>query len=149
MSEAPQTRFGIQRIYIKNSSFEAPNSPDVFRTQWQPKIKIDLNTKAQALGEDAFEVVLRLTVTANLEEKVAFLAEIEQAAIVTVAGFEAEQQNQMLGAYIPSVLFPYAREAIDAMVVKGSFPAVMLAPVNFDVLYQQNLQKNAEAATAH
>lgn len=149
MSEAPKTRFGIQRIYIKNSSFEAPNSPAIYRSQWQPKIKVDLNTKANALGDDAYEVLLRLTVTAELDDKVAFLAEIEQACIVTAAGFEPEPLDQMLGAYVPSLLFPYAREAVDSLVVKGSFPAVMLAPVNFDVLYQQSKQQKTNTEAAH
>ncbi|MEX1056524.1 MAG: protein-export chaperone SecB, partial [Natronospirillum sp.] len=98
--------------------------------------------------EDAYEVVIRVTVTAKLEDEVAFLAEVEQGCIATVAGMTEEQLEQMLGAYVPSVLFPYAREAIDGMVVKGSFPPVMLAPVNFDALHQQSQQKKAESANA-
>ncbi|MEX0584215.1 MAG: protein-export chaperone SecB [Natronospirillum sp.] len=146
--EQPKTRFGVQRLFTKNTSFESPSAPDIFRKPWKPEIKVDLNTKSSKLSDEAYEVVIRVTVTAKLEDQTAFLAEVEQGCIVTVSGMTDEQVEQMLGAYVPSVLFPYARETIDNMVVKGSFPPVMLAPVNFDALHQQSKQNKAAATNA-
>ena len=145
--EQPKTRFGVQRLFTRNTSFESPNAPEIFREQWKPKIKVDLNTQSKALADDAYEVVIRVTVTATLEDKTAFLAEVEQGCIATIAGFEEQQLDQMLGAYVPSLLFPYARETVDSMVVKGSFPPVMLAPVNFDALHKQRKEKQQAAET--
>jgi len=140
MTEQQQPQFGIQRIYTKDVSFESPNAPDIFRKEWKPQIKLDLNTATRALENDAFEVVLTLTVSAKIEDQTAFLCEVQQAGIFSVSGFPDETREQMLGAYCPNILFPYAREAIDNAVIKGSFPALMLAPVNFDALFMQNKQ---------
>lgn len=92
-------------------------------------------------------MVLTLTVSAKIEEETAFLCEVQQAGIFSIGGFPDETRDQMLGAYCPNILFPYAREAVDAAVVKGSFPALMLAPVNFDALYQQKQATNETATT--
>lgn len=140
-------QFGIQRVYLKDVSFESPNSPDIFRKEWKPKVKLDLNTSQKALSENVYEVILTLTVSSKVDEDTAFLCEVQQAGIFTISGFADENKAQMLGAYCPSVLFPYAREAVDNAVVKGSFPALMLAPVNFDALYAQNKQKSDGATT--
>ena len=146
MTEQQQPQFGIQRIFIKDLSFESPNSPAIFRKEWKPKIKLDLNTKSKSLDNDIYEVVLTLTVSAKIEEETAFLCEVQQGGIFSMAGFPEEARHQMLGAYCPNVLFPYARQAIDEAIVKGSFPAIMLAPVNFEALYAQN-KAAAENAT--
>ncbi len=138
MTEQQQPQFGIQRIFLKDSSFESPNAPAIFRKEWKPQVKLDLNTQTTPIGEDVYEVVLTVTVSAKLEDDTAFLCEIHQAGIFSISGFPEETVTQMLGAYCPNILFPYAREAVDTAVVKGSFPAVMLAPVNFDALFQQN-----------
>ncbi|MEJ2045383.1 MAG: protein-export chaperone SecB [Reinekea sp.] len=135
-----QPQFGIQRIFTKDVSFESPNSPDIFRKEWKPQVQLDLNTQTKALDASTFEVVLTLTVSAKIEEQTAFLCEVQQSGIFTISGFPDENRDQMLGAYCPNVLFPYAREAVDSAVLKGSFPALMLAPVNFDALYLQNKQ---------
>ena len=140
MTEQQQPQFGIQRIFTKDVSFESPNSPEIFRQEWKPQIKLDLNTQTKALDESTFEVVLTLTVSAKIEDQTAFLCEVQQAGIFTISGFPDENRDQMLGAYCPNILFPYARETIDQAVTKGSFPALMLAPVNFDALYAQNQQ---------
>lgn len=140
MTEQQQPQFGIQRIFTKDVSFESPNAPDIFRKEWKPQVKLDLNTATRQLDSEAFEVVLTLTVSAKIEDQTAFLCEVQQGGIFTVSGFPDETRDQMLGAYCPNILFPYAREAIDNAVVKGSFPALMLAPVNFDALYMQNKQ---------
>ena len=147
--EAPQQQFAMQRIYSKDLSFESPATPDVFKKQWQPKVNVDLNTKSDKIDEEGnFEVVLTITITAKIEEETAFLVEVQQAGIFFITGFEGEDLRRILGTAAPNILFPYAREAIDSVCVKGGFPPVMLAPVNFDALYQQALaQSQAEAAT--
>ena len=148
MTEQQQPQFGVQRLYLKDVSFESPNAPGIFRKEWKPQIKLDLNTQTRQLDTDVYEVVLTLTVSAKIEEETAFLCEVQQAGIFSIGGFPDETRDQMLGAYCPNILFPYAREAVDAAVVKGSFPALMLAPVNFDALYQQK-QATAETATTN
>lgn len=156
-TEAKAGNFGIQRIYLKDTSFESPNAPQVFQGQWKPQINMDLNTKSNKLADDVYEVVLTLTVTAKNEDKTAFLAEVHQAGIFKIEGLEGAALHQAVGAFCPNLLFPYAREAIDSLVLKGSFPALMLAPVNFDAIYAQSVQqaqakaaeKQAEGATAH
>jgi preprotein translocase subunit SecB len=147
MTEQQQPQFGIQRLYLKDVSFESPNAPGIFRKEWKPQIKLDLNTQTRQLDTDVYEVVLTLTVSAKIEEETAFLCEVQQAGIFSIAGFPDETRDQMLGAYCPNILFPYAREAVDAAVVKGSFPALMLAPVNFDALFQQKQSSNAAGTT--
>lgn len=144
--EAKSGNFGIQRIYLKDTSFESPNAPEVFRGQWKPQINLDLNTKSNKLADDTYEVVLTLTVTAKNEEQTAFLAEVHQAGIFKIEGLEGAALHQAIGAFCPNLLFPYAREAIDSLVLKGSFPALMLAPVNFDAIYSQTIQQQAQAA---
>ena len=134
--QAPQ--FAIQRVYIKDASFEAPNSPKVFTKQWQPEINLDMNTATSTLDSGVFEVVLTLTVTAKNDGETAFLVEVQQAGIFTITGLGDAELHHTLGAFCPGILFPYAREAIDNVVNKGSFPALMLSPVNFDALYAQH-----------
>ena len=143
-----QQQFSVQRIYTKDLSFESPSTPGVFKKQWQPKVNVDLNTKSSAIDEEGnFEVVLAITITAKIEEETAFLIEVHQAGIFFIKGFEGEDLRRILGTAAPNVLFPYARETIDSLCVKGAFPAVMLAPVNFEAVYQQALAQaqNAES----
>ncbi|WP_028669337.1 protein-export chaperone SecB [Saccharospirillum impatiens] len=146
MTEQQKPQFAIQRIYTRDVSFESPNAPAIFREEWKPQIKLDLNTRTRTLDENVVEVVLIITVEAKIGEKTAFLTEVQQAGVFTVSGFPDETRDQMIGAYCPSVLFPYAREAVDTAVTKGSFPALMLAPVNFDALYLQNKKGKDESA---
>ncbi|HET8904370.1 MAG TPA: protein-export chaperone SecB [Saccharospirillum sp.] len=145
MTEQQKPQFAIQRIYTRDVSFESPNAPAIFREEWKPQIKLDLNTRTRTLDENVVEVVLIITVEAKIGEKTAFLTEVQQAGVFTISGFPDETRDQMIGAYCPSVLFPYAREAVDTAVTKGSFPALMLAPVNFDALYLQNKKGKDEA----
>jgi len=143
--QGPQ--FALQRIYLKDCSFESPRSPAVFQGQWQPKINFDIKTKNSKMQDDVFEVVLVLTVEATLEDEPGFIVEVHQAGVFTAKDFDDVQLEQLLATVCPNILFPYAREAIDALVVKGSFPALMLAPINFDALYSQ--QKQAAEANAN
>lgn len=143
--EGPQ--FALQRIYLKDCSFESPRSPAVFQGQWQPKINFDIKTKNSKMQDDVFEVVLVLTVEATLEDEPGFIVEVHQAGVFTAKDFDDGQLEQLLATVCPTILFPYAREAIDSLVVKGSFPALMLAPINFDALYtQQKLAADANAS---
>lgn len=147
MSEENQ-QFTIQKIYLKDVSFESPISPQAFTSgDWQPQINVQINSSNQAIADDTYEVVLNITVTAKHDDKTAFLAEIKQAGIFTIAGFEQENLGGMIGAYCPETLFPYAREAISELVSKGGFPQLLLAPVNFNALYTQQMQQQAEAQT--
>lgn len=136
--EGPQ--FALQRIYLKDSSFESPRSPAVFQGQWQPKINFDIKTRNSKIQDGVFEVVLVLTVEATLEEEPAFVVEVHQAGVFTAKDFDNVQLEQLLATVCPNILFPYAREMIDSLVVKGSFPALMLAPINFEALYAQQKQ---------
>ena len=144
--EQGQRQFGIQRIYTKDLSFETPNSPAVFKEQWTPETNLNLNTEVQQLEEGLFEVSVSVTVTSKLGEKTAFLVEVKQAGIFSLSGFSQQEMGQMLGAYCPNLLFPYAREVVSDLVTKGSFPQLLLSPVNFDALYAQHQQKLAQQA---
>lgn len=146
MADNPQPQFGLQRVYLKDVSFEAPNSPKVFSQEWKPEIKLDLNTGAKQLDEQHYEVSIKMTLTATQAEETVFLVEIEQAGLFAMINIPAEQVRPMLGAMCPNMLFPYLRENIDSLVVKGGFPALMLSPINFDALYQQRLAQEAQAA---
>jgi preprotein translocase subunit SecB len=142
--QAPQQQFVTQRIYTKDISFESPATPNVFRQEWKPAVNVDLNTKSSRVDQEGnHEVVLTLTITAKLEEQTAFLVEVQQAGIFYVSGIEGDALRQLLSTVGPTILFPYAREAIDSLVVKGGFPALMIAPVNFDALYRQSLAQQA------
>jgi preprotein translocase subunit SecB len=149
-----QGRFAIQKIYVKDISFEAPNSPDSFTEQWEPKVSLDLNSEGRNIGEDNFEVVLKITLTVSNGDKTAYLVEVQQAGIFHIAGFAEQDIGGMLGSFCPNILFPYARESISDLVTRGGFPPFYLAPINFDALYAQHLeqqqaqQKQAGEATS-
>ena len=140
-NEVKQPEFHIQRVYIKDVSFEAPNTPAIFQKEWQPDVKLDMDTKTAVLAEDIYEVCLTLTVTCSLGDDVAFLCEVKQAGIFTAANLDAPQLAHCLGSYCPNILFPYAREAVAGLVSKGSFPQLNLAPVNFDALFSAHMAK--------
>ncbi|MDK2778831.1 MAG: protein-export chaperone SecB [Pseudomonadota bacterium] len=146
MAENQQPQFALQRIYIKDSSFEAPNTPKVFTKEWKPEIKLDLNSGARKVDDNHYEVFIKVTVTASNDGETGFLVELVQAGLFAMANIPEQQLKPMLGAMCPNILFPYLRESVDAMVVKGGFPALMLAPINFDALYQQRLAQEAKAA---
>lgn len=143
-SGAKQPQITLQRIYIKDISFESPNSPHVFAQQWQPKVGVELNTKAHTLANHLHEIVLHVTVTAKLDEQVAYLAEVQQAGVFLIKDLADESMAHALKAFCPNILFPYAREAVDSLVQKGSFPALLLTPVNFDALYAQRKEQAEE-----
>ena len=140
-TEAQEQQFIIERVYVKDISFESPNSPAIFTQDWEPDTNLNLNTQVNPLGEDHFEVELHLTVSVKGKDgKTAFLVEVVQAGAFLIKGYPAEQLSHLLASYCPSNLFPYAREVISNLVSKGSFPEMHLSPINFDALYAQNIE---------
>ena len=152
--QAAEQQFAIQKIYLKDVSFESPNAPAVFADgEWKPEVNVQLNSSNQVVAQDVYEVVLNITITAKQNKKTAFLVEVKQAGLFTLAGFPKENIEGMLGAYCPETLFPFAREAVADFVNKGGFPPLILTPINFNALYTQQVQQKqaAEAGqdTAH
>ena len=145
---AKQGNFALQRIYVKDISFESPNSPAIFQKQWKPEVKLDLGTKSTELGEGHFEIIVSVTLTVTVDGMTAYIVEVQQAGIVKSEGLEGMQLSQALNAFAPNLLFPYLRETVDNVLVKGSFPAIMLAPVNFDALFAQAVAQKQQEQTA-
>ncbi len=142
-----EQKFEINKIYTKDISSEAPNNPEIFKNNWEPNINLNLGNGVNKLPEEgSFEVVIKLTVTAKVGDDVAYLIEVEQAGIFTVVGFEEAQQNFMLGAMAPNILFPYARELISTLSQKAGFPPILLNPISFESLYQQHMEQQQQQA---
>lgn len=138
----PKQQFGIQKLYVKDVSFESPTSPQSFSfKKWNPKIELNLTSDQNQIGENAYEVVLSVTITVSLDETTAFLVEVQQAGLFEIAGFDEEQKKFLLGTQCMTILFPYAREAVSDLSVRGGFPPLTMSPVNFDALYQQHVQQ--------
>lgn len=136
-----QQQFNIQKIYLKDVSFESPDSPANFTFQkWEPQIELNMNNSNRKLNDVTFEVVLTITATVKNEEKTAFLVEVHQGGIFNVKGIEGQDLQYLLNSQCMTILFPYAREAVSELVSKGGFPPLLLNPVNFDALYAQHLQ---------
>lgn len=140
-AEEQQVPFAIQRIYVKDISFESPNAPAIFRKEWQPEVKLDLDTRSEKLEDNMFEVILSLTVTTTVGGETAFLCEVQQAGIFAVPELQDAQMAHMLASFCPNILFPYARETVANLVNRGTFPQLNLAPVNFDALFAQYVQQ--------
>ncbi|PKM11841.1 MAG: protein-export chaperone SecB [Gammaproteobacteria bacterium HGW-Gammaproteobacteria-3] len=141
-----EKQFSIQKIYTKDLSFETPNSPKIFTEKWEPKVDFNLGTNVQALDNSLYEVTLTITVTVKCGDTTAYLVEVCQAGIYSLAGFSDEEMGPMVGSFCPNILFPYAREVVSDLVAKGGFPQLLLAPVNFDALYAQHLQQLKQQA---
>ena len=150
--DQPQQQFALQRIYTKDISLESPATPAIFKKQWQPQISVDLGTKSEKIDDGGnYEVVLTITITAKLENESAFLIEVQQGGIFFIAGFSPEEVRRIAGTTAPAILFPYARECIDNLCVKSGFPPIMLAPINFEAMYQQAVSQaqNPGDSAAH
>lgn len=139
-------QFSIKRIYTKDISFETPNSPEIFKKEWKPEIKLDLDTRSNVIEGELFEVVLAVTVTAMIGEETAFLCEVQQAGLFIVGEMPEQNKAHMIGSFIPNMLFPYARETISNLVNRGTFPVLNLEPINFDAIFAQYMQKRAKQA---
>lgn len=143
--------FAIQRIYLKDISFETPMGPEGFTKAFKPNIQQDLNIQANPVENGLYEVVLLLTITASIENRVLFLVEVKQAGLFAISGMEGPAITQLINTACPQILFPYAREAIDNTLSRGSFPPLMLAPINFDAVFVQAIeaaQKQAQEKQA-
>ena len=148
MSEAEQPVFTIEKIYVKDLSVEVPGAPQVFLQGGEPQLEVQLNHKAQSIDGVLFDVALTVTVSAKNGEKTLFLVEVVQSGIFQLRGIPEADLGPVLGVVCPNVLFPYARETISDTVNRAGFPPVLLAPVNFDVLYQQQMAAaSAQAAS--
>ena len=146
--DAGQAQLSLQRVYAKDVSFEAPGAPQIYQVQGQPNIELNLSQRVTTLGPDVYEVVLSVTATCKIEDKTAYLAEVHQAGIFGVAGFDAQNRDAILSTYCPNVLFPYARQIVSDLVQNGGFPPFLLQPINFEALYAEQLRRRAEAGTA-
>lgn len=143
---ADQAQFAIQRIYLKDVSFEVPGAPQIFNEPGQPQLELNLNQKVGRIAEGVFEVSLGITLTCKLAEKTVYLAEIQQAGVFSLVGFDDRTLDMMLGTYCPNVLFPYARQALGELVSQGGFPPFYLQPINFEALYAEGLRRRSESA---
>ncbi len=138
----------LQRLYLKDVSFEAPGVPQIFTEQWKPDINVQLNSSSRQLnGGNDYETELTVTVTAKNGDAVVYLVEVKQAGIFTLTGMEDAERDFLLGAYCPNLMFPYVRETLSGLAAKGTFPQMLLQPINFEALYQQKLaQQQAQQA---
>jgi len=136
-----QAQFQLQKLYMKDVSFELPNAPQIFQDDGQVEIKMNLAQRVDDLAEGVHEVVLTVTVTANLGEKTAYLAEVQQAGIFAITGLNEQATHAAVNTLCPHTLFPYARRAITDLVADGGFPPLVLQPINFDQIYAQRLQE--------
>jgi len=139
--ELATAQFQIQKLYIKDVSFELPNAPQIFQDSGQADVKMTLSQRVDELGDNVHEVVLTVTVTATVGDKTAYLVEVAQGGIFLIAGFNDQTKHAVVNTLCPSTLFPYARHTISSMVTDGGFPPLTLQPVNFDQLYAQRMQQ--------
>ena len=142
--QAAEKRLSIGKIYLKDFSFESPQTPDVFRqTDWKPQTDLNLRSSHSPVGEEHHEIVLTVTVEAKAEDKTLFLVELQQAGLFEIVGYEGDELGAIIGSFCPNILFPYARETIASLIQKGGFPEFVLQPINFDALYLQSKQQQA------
>ena len=146
--EQPQAQFQLQKLYVKDVSFEVPSAPQIFQEDGQVEIKLNLAQKVEDLAEGVHEVVLTVTVTASLDEKTAYLVEVQQAGIFAIVGLPEQGRHAALNTLCPSTLFPYARRIISDLVAEGGFPPLVLQPINFDQIYAQRMQEAQAQASA-
>jgi len=139
--EQQPAQFQLQKLYMKDVSFELPNAPQIFQEDGQVEIKMNLAQRVEDLADGVHEVVLTVTVTANLGEKTAYLAEVQQAGIFAISGLNEQATHAAVNTLCPHTLFPYARRAITDMVADGGFPPLVLQPINFEQIYAQRMQE--------
>jgi len=137
-------QLSLQKVYIKDASFEVPGAPQIFQEQGQPQVQLNLSQQVGALAENIYEVVLTVTVTCKLAEKTAYLAEVQQAGVFGMSGFDAGNRDAVLATYCPNVLFPYARQIVSDLIQNGGFPPFLLQPINFEALYAEQMRRRAD-----
>ncbi|WP_159016812.1 protein-export chaperone SecB [Cognatiluteimonas profundi] len=138
--------FTVEKLYIKDLSFEAPGTPQVFNEEGQPQLQMNLNQQVQRLSDEAFEVVLGVTLTCTIGEKTAYLAEVQQAGVFGLSGFDEITLEVMLGTHCPNTLYPYARQTVSDLITAGGFPPFLLQPINFEALYAESVRQRAAQA---
>ncbi|AUZ53892.1 MULTISPECIES: protein-export chaperone SecB [Stenotrophomonas] len=138
--------FTVEKIYVKDVSFESPNSPTIFNENVQPDLQLNLNQKVQRLSENAFEVVLGVTLTCKAGDKTAYVAEVEQAGVFGLIGLEPQAIDVLLGTQCPNILFPYVRSMVSDLIQAGGFPPFYLQPINFEGLYAETLRQRQQQA---
>lgn len=146
--QAQQPGFSIEKIYVKDASLEIPNAPQIFTDRTQPQVSVELGHFAQQIEENVFEVAIKVTVTSKIADKTVFLVEVTQAGIFQVRNVPEENIELIVGITCPNILFPYARETVSDLVVRGGFQPVLLNPINFEALFAQQKQQQAEQAEA-
>ena len=144
-----QPGFGIEKLYVKDASLEIPNAPQIFTDRTAPQVNVELANAAQKLDEGVFEVAIKVTVTAKMNDKVAFLVEVTQAGVFAIRNVADENLEMIIGVTCPNILFPYAREAVSDLVTRGGFAPVLLNPINFEALFMQQKQQAEQAAKAN
>ena len=137
MSEEVEQNFSIARIFIKDLSLESPKAPQIFEKEWNPKLNLEVDVTNEKLKDTVYQVILKLGVSVQTDDKMAFLIEVQQAGVFVIQGFDEKTVDHILGSMCPNILFPYARETVDSLAVRATFPAPMLAPINFDALLEQ------------
>lgn len=135
-----------QKIYLKDVSFESPHSPDIFTQGWKPNLEVEIDSHAQQIADDTFDVVLKITGTVTVEGNTAFLIEVHQAGIFVLKGFESEKLQRLQHVFCLTTLYPYASAALSDLVTKGGFPSLMLPPMNFAAIYDQRLLQTQSRA---
>ena len=143
-----ERQFALRTIYVKDLSFESPNAPEVFQGEWKPETSLHMDIKVNQLDGQTHEIVLTITVTAKAGDKTAYLVEIQQAGIVAAQGFEQQEYGPLFYVYCPSILFPYARQAVTDVVAKGGFPQLVLQHINFDAIYAQKVAEKQQQGGA-
>ena len=136
--------FTVEKIYVKDVSFESPNAPSIFNDQVQPELQLNLNQQVQRLGENAFEVVLAVTLTCKAEDRTAYVAEVKQAGVFGLVGLDPQSIDVLLGTQCPNILFPYVRSLVSDLIQAGGFPPFFLQPINFEGLYAETLRQRQE-----
>jgi preprotein translocase subunit SecB len=142
-ADSNRVTVGLQRVYVKDASYEAPNSPEIFQGEWSPSVSLNIGTKTNALGNDAFEAVLSVTVEAKQGDKTAFLIEVQQAGVFLLQGLAEVDMQRALMVFCPSQLYPFAREVVADLSGKGGFPPLQLQPVSFDAIASEAIRQQA------
>lgn len=145
-AEQNQPVFGMEKIYVKDLSLEIPNAPQIFMQREAPQVNIELGNNVTMLDDGVFEVVITVTVTSKIEDKTVFLVEVAQAGIFQVRNVSAENLEMIASVTCPNILFPYARQTVSDLVTRAGFPPVLLNPINFEALYVQQKQQQAQNA---
>ena len=146
MEQNEQPVFGIEKLYVKDLSVEVPNAPEIFLEQDAPQVEIQLNTSGRGVGDNVFEVILTVTVTAKMEDKTVFLVEVGQAGVFRIMNVPDEQIEPLIAVACPNILFPYARETVSDAVTRAGFAPIVLQPVNFESMFMQRMQEAAASA---